>query len=111
MKLSDLKSVLDSSGIPFAYYSWPVDKAPPPLPWGVYLEAYGRSFGADNTAYSAVRHMQVELYFAKKDPVLEKRLEDVLTGASIFFEKTDEVYLESEKCFETLYELEVLNDG
>lgn len=110
MKLSELKAVLESSGIPFAYYSWPVGKAPP-LPWGVYFEAYGRSFGADNVAYSTVRHMQVELYTADKDPALEKQLEDVLTATSIFYEKTDETYLETEHCFEILYELEVLNDG
>lgn len=109
MKLSELKTVLDGSGIPFAYYSWPVGKAPA-LPWGVYLETYGRSFGADNVAYSTARHMQIELYSAGKDPALEKQLEDALTAASIFYEKTDETYLEDEKCFEAIYELEVLND-
>jgi len=110
MKLSDLKAVLDSSGIKFAYYAWPKGKAPS-LPWGVYLEAYGNSFGADDVAYSTSRHMQVELYTEKKDPMLEKQLEGALTGASIFYEKTNETYLETEHCYEILYELEVLNDG
>jgi hypothetical protein len=110
MKLSELKTILDGTRIPFAYHSWPVGKAPA-LPWGVYLEAYGRSFGADNVAYSSARHMQVELYTAKKDPVSEKKIEDALTAAGLYYQKTEETYLETEHCFETLYELEVLNDG
>lgn len=110
MKLSELKLILEGTGIPFTYHSWPVGKAPP-LPWGVYLEAYGNSFGADDVAYSSARHMQVELYTAKKDPVSEKKIEDALTAAGIYYDKTEETYLETEHCFETLYELEVLNDG
>ena len=110
MKLSKLKVVLEGTGIPFAYHSWPAKKAPA-LPWGVYLEAYGNSFGADDVAYSTARHMQVELYTAAKDPASEKKVEDALTAAGIYYEKTEETYLETEHCFETLYELEVLNDG
>ena len=110
MKLSELKVVLEGTGIPFAYHSWLVGKAPA-LPWGVYLEAYGNSFGADDVAYSSARHMQVELYTAAKDPASEKKIEDALTAAGIFYEKTEETYLEAEHCFEALYELEVLNDG
>ena len=110
MKLSSLKTILEGTGIPFVYHSWPVGKAPA-LPWGCYLETYGNSFGADDVAYSTARHMQVELYTAKKDPASEKKIEDALTAASIFYEKTEETYLETEHCFETLYELEVLNDG
>ena len=109
MKLSELKAALDGSGIPFTYRSWPKGKAPA-LPWGVYLEAYGRSFGADDVAYSTIRHMQVELYTVDKDPALEKRLEDTLTAAGLFYEKTNETYLEDQKCYEVLYELEVIND-
>lgn len=110
MKLLELKAVLAGTGIPVTYHSWPKSKAPA-LPWGVYLEAYGRSFGADDVAYSVARHMQVELYTAKKDPASEKKIEDALTAAGIYYEKTEETYLETEHCFETLYELEVLNDG
>lgn len=110
MKLSDLKAVLDGSGIKFAYRSWPKGKAPP-LPWGVYLEVYGKSFGADNVAYATFRHIQIELYSKTKNPAFEKQLEDALTGASVFFRKTDETYLDSEGCYEVLYETEVLNDG
>lgn len=110
MKLSELKTILEGTEIPFAYHSWPVGKAPA-LPWGVYWEAYGNSFGADDVAYSTARHMQVELYTAAKDPASEKKIEDALTAAGIYYEKTEETYLETEHCFETLYELEVLNDG
>ena len=110
MKLSSLKTILEGTGIPFAYHSWPVGKAPA-LPWGVYLEAYGNSFGADGIAYSTARHMQVELYTAGKVPTSEKKIEDALAAAGLYYQKTEETYLETEHCFETLYELEVLNDG
>ena len=50
--------------------------------------------------------MDVELYTDLKDPELEARLEMVLDAAGLFYNKT-ESYIDSEKLYEVLYEMEV----
>lgn len=54
--------------------------------------------------------MDIELYTNKKDPDIEAKVEAVLTEHGFFYEKT-ESYLESEKMYEVLYEMEVLISG
>ena len=65
-------------------------------------EEYGRS---------QINEFHIELYTDYKDPELEERLEDILDGASIFYEKS-ETWIESEKLYEVLYTFEMeANDG
>lgn len=108
MTQAELKHVLDSSGIPFCYFAWPKGKAPP-LPWGVFLKDHTNNFGADSTAYQRVDHYQVELYTKSRDSAAEEKIEAALIGAELFF-NSEQIYLSSESCFETIYELEVLHD-
>ena len=44
----------------------------------------------------------------KKDPETEETVEAVLDGRGIFYDKT-EVWIESERLYEVLYSMEVLN--
>ena len=53
-----------------------------------------------------MKQLDVELYTDKKDIILEEKLEAVLEGRGLFYNKT-ESYIESEKLYEVLYELEV----
>ena len=46
------------------------------------------------------------MYTDRKAPTLEEEIEAVLTQHEIFFTKT-ETYIESEKLYEVLYEVEV----
>ena len=48
----------------------------------------------------------MELYTDKKDPELEEKLEDILTAHEIPWEKS-EVWIESEKMYEVLYQTEI----
>lgn len=50
--------------------------------------------------------MDIELYTDEKSPDTEAQLEALLDGAGLFYDKT-ESYIESEKLYEVLYELEV----
>lgn len=50
--------------------------------------------------------MDIELYSDQKDWENEKKIEDVLEKYGITYQKTAE-YLESEKMYEVLYEMEV----
>ena len=50
--------------------------------------------------------MNIELYTDRKDPAVEQKLEDALDAASIFYNKT-EVWIDSEKLYEVLYQFEM----
>lgn len=90
-------------GIPFAFHHW--DK-PPAMPYGVYFDDRTDNFEADNIAYCVVRHFVLELYTRQRDPALEDRMEAVLGGAELFWDK-DAVYVDSERFYQISYEIEV----
>ena len=54
--------------------------------------------------YQKINHIQVELYTKLKDPELEDKVEQALS--SFFWDKTEE-YIDSERCYQILYEIEV----
>lgn len=104
MNETEMKELLNSSGIPFVYHIW--RKPPDALPWGVFRFSDVSSFFADGVLYYSVKACEIELYTGEKDPEAERAVEDVLTAAGISFEK-DEFYIEGEQLFEILYECEV----
>jgi hypothetical protein len=63
------------------------------------------NFAADGTVYFPITEIDIELYTDKKDPKIEKKLEDLLVKSGIFFDKT-ETWIESEKLYEVLYSFE-----
>lgn len=101
--LEDMKTLLDTTGYPVVYYAWPEKKAPA-LPYICFLTAYSNNFGADDRVYYPVAHYQIELYTRCKNPEAEGKVEQALS--SYFWEKT-ETYLDTERCFQILYEVEV----
>ena len=106
MNETELLKILNSSGIRFAYHHWP-EKDAPPLPYGAYLLVdEPTTFYADGEIYYRIARYQVELYAKAKSPKAEKQLESALIAAGISFQKS-ETYIDSEKLYETLYEIEV----
>ena len=95
--------MLETTGLPFVYRAWP-EKQAPPLPYICYLIAYSDNFGADDRVYQKVEHLQIELYTALKDPCAEDKVENALS--SLFWEKL-ETYIDSERCYQIIYEVEV----
>lgn len=105
MTLAEFKKVLDSSGIKFKYHHW--EKPAPPLPYGVYLCNGAETFKADGQAYFKNDNIRIELYNNKKDVKVETQLENALDRAEIYYKKVDEIYLETEKMYQIIYELEL----
>ena len=105
MTLQQLKAVLDSTGLPWAYRQWEEREAPP-LPYGVYYAGRSNPFGADGIVYASGQRYTLELYSRDKDLESEAVVEAALTGAGIFFSK-DEAYISSERMNEVIYEIEV----
>lgn len=103
MTLKDVKNMLEGTGLPVAYRAWPEAQAPP-LPYICYLDAYSNNFPADGCAYLPIKHIQIELYTRLKEPMTEDKVEQALS--SLFWEKT-ETYIDTEGCYQILYEIEV----
>lgn len=103
MRLEELKTLLETTGMPVTYRAWPENEAPP-LPFICYLVAYSNNFGADNRVYHKISHIQVELYTKQKDQSSEDKVENALS--SFYWDKTEE-YIDSERCYQILYEIEV----
>lgn len=105
MTLTELKKILDSSGIKFKYHHW--EKPVPPLPYGVYLCSGADTFKADGQVYFKNENILIELYTRNKDIKVEEKLESTLDKAEIYYKKTDEAYIETERMYEVIYELEL----
>lgn len=103
MELKEIDGLLKSTGLPVTYYAWP-EKAAPPLPYICYLVAYSNNFSADGSVYLPINHIQIELYTRLKEPMTEGKVEQALS--SLFWEKT-ETYIDTEGCYQILYEIEV----
>lgn len=103
MKLKEIYQLLESTGLPVVYRAWPIGKAPE-LPYICYLTAYSNNFSADGTVYKTIDHIQIELYTKEKNPEAEGKVENALS--SLFWEKTDS-YIDTEQCYQILYEIEV----
>ena len=103
MTLEELANLLASTGLPVTYLAWP-EGAAPPLPFICYLVAYSNNFYADGELYLTVQRIHVELYTKVKDPDAESRVETALR--EIPWQKS-ETYLNTEKCYQILYEIEV----
>lgn len=102
--------ILEELGLPFAYDHFAEGESPE-TPFICYLSPGSDNFAADGKVYYKINEVHIELYTDYKDPELEKRLEDILDGASIFYEKS-ETWIESEKLYEVLYTFEMeANDG
>lgn len=101
--MEELKKQLETTGFPVAYRSWPEEEAPP-LPFICYFCAYSNNFSGDSGVYYKINHVQVELYVKLKDPEAEDKVEQALS--SFFWEKT-ETFLETENCYQIIYEIEV----
>lgn len=103
MTLEDVATLLKTTGYPVAFQEWK-ENTVPPMPYLVYFSPYTNNFAADGIAYFVANHVQIELYTKLKDPVAEGKVEAALS--SLYWEK-DQTYLDTEKCYQTIYEIEV----
>lgn len=91
--------------LPFAYDHFAEGESPAP-PFICYLTPGSDNFAADGRAYYKINIVNIELYTDTKDPSVEQKVESVLDANGIFYDKT-EVWIESEKLYEVLYQFEM----
>lgn len=105
MTIGQLAAMLKGTGIPFAYDHFAEGESPEP-PFICYLLPGSDNFAADGQVYFRINEVRIELYTDKKDVSVEKRVEDVLDGRGIFYNKS-EVWISEERLYEVLYSFEV----
>ena len=105
MTYEEIAVMMQEIGLPFAYHHFAEGESPNP-PFVIFLSPGEHTFGADDLMYVSFKKLNIELYTDEKSPETEERVEEVLLRYNIYYTKS-EVWIESEKLYEILYELEV----
>jgi len=105
MTHQEIMDMLTEMYIPFAYDHFAEGESPDP-PFMVFLYPKADNFSADGIPYYKINQLVVEIYTDLKDIELETKVEAVLESHGLFYGKS-EVWIESEKLYEVLYEMEV----
>ena len=86
--MDEIIQMLEEIHLPFAY------------------DHFAEGEAADGRVYFKASKVNIELYTDYKDLSAEQKVEAVLDGHGIFYEKS-EVWIESEKLYEVLYQFEM----
>ena len=105
MTYEEIAEMVAEIGMPFAYHHFAEGESPSP-PFVLFLSPGEDTFSADNLMYHSFKQLDIELYTDRKSPETEERVEEILLQHNIYYTKT-EVWIESEKLYEVLYEMEV----
>lgn len=90
-------------GIPCAYSHFTEEDSPSAPPYLVYLGGGQDNFKADDTFYYSRNRYQIEYYFTEKNEALEAQIEQLLLDNGYLYQKSDDVYIESEGVFVIYY--------
>ena len=105
MTHEEVMEMLEELDIPFAYHHFVEGESPEP-PFICFLFPGSDNFAADDVVYMELSNLHIELYTDEKDPELEDQAEAVLNAHELFWNKS-EVWIESEKLYEVLYQMTV----
>lgn len=105
MTHEEVMALMDEMELPFAYDHFVEGESPDP-PFAVFLYPNSSNFSADGKVYYKANKLNVEIYTDAKDTELELKVETVLDGHGIFYNKS-EIWIDSENLYEVLYQMEV----
>lgn len=105
MTIENIVEMLQEMNIPFAYDHFAEGESPEP-PFICYLIPGSDNFAADGKVYFKMNEVRIEVYTDFKDLDLESRVEGVLDGHEIFYNKS-ETWIQSEKLYEVMYAFEM----
>jgi len=104
MTYQQIKNIIESIGLPWAYYQFEGNTKVAP-PFVVYFFGYDDTH-ADNSNYAEKIILYVELYTDYKDIKQEKAVEKILKDAGFSWGKTSQK-IDSERMWQTVYTTEV----
>ena len=96
--------MIEEMDLPFAYHHF-AEGEEPSLPYLIYLYPESIEFSADGKVYAKGMVLRIELYSGIRDISAERRIEAVLDAYEMFYHK-QEVFIESERLYEIMYEME-----
>lgn len=105
MTKHEVAEILEEAGFPVAYHHFEEGQCPE-LPYIVYLFPETRNIPADGNTFIKIDELDVELYTEKKEIKTEEILEQILDHYGFRYQKR-ETYIETERMYEVLYEMEV----
>lgn len=91
---------LQSTNLPCAYSHFKTKQEPPYI---VYIGNGQETFEADNTHYWKTNSYQVEYYFTEKNEQNEAVIEEALLDNGYLYEKSEDIFIESEGVFVIYY--------
>lgn len=106
MTYQEISTMIDSIGIPYAYYQFP-EGTGQACPFICFFFPMDNDFVADGVNYQRIRTLDIELYTDTKDFALEETVEQVLNSHGLVYSR-EETYLDSEKMNMVTFETEVL---
>ena len=109
MTYDEVVEMVTEMYLPFAYDHFAEGESPDP-PFLVFLFPRSDNFSADGKAYVKINALDFELYTNFKQPNIERQVEAVLDRHGLFYDKS-EVWIEEERLYEVLYEVEVIDNG
>ena len=105
MTYQEIATLIESIGVPFAYYAFEEGTAQAP-PFICFYYSESNDLPADNTNYGKIEHLIIELYTDQKNFTLEKQVETALNTAGLVYTR-DETYLSSERMFMEVFGADV----
>ena len=105
MSYEEINEMMLEMGLPFAYHHFTEGESPKP-PFLIFLSPGENTFSADNLMYHSFKELNIELYTDEKSPDAEEKVEEIFFQHNIYYTKT-ETWIESEKLYEVLYQMEV----
>lgn len=92
-------------GIPCTFGKFEMDEVPTNPPYIAYIGSGQDNFEADDTYYHSRNRYQIEYYFAVKNESAEAAIEKLLLDNGYLYNKSEDVYIESEGVFVIYYDV------
>ena len=95
-----VKTIAEAAQLPWVKHHFAEPQEPPYLIYMITRD----DFYADDSNYQKIATVAIEYYFDEEDPETQQTIEENLPAA---YTVSDPYYLESEKMYEIIYEMEV----
>lgn len=106
MTYQEVKTMVESIGIPYAYYQFS-EGTDQPCPFICFYFTGSDDLAADNTNYQRIRPLAVELYTDAKDFTLEQTVENVLNQHGLVYDR-EESYIDSQRMNMVVYTTDII---
>jgi len=100
MKKEELISLLESSGMPYAYSHFEKEME---LPFIAYIQTSAPHISANDKVYVKNSEYDIEIYTEEYDPEVEKTFEALIERQETYYEKVPAVYIKDEDMFKVTY--------